>query len=1429
MKHTRILLLIALLAAPGVGSSRLDAATITVMNTNDSGAGSLRQALVDAVDGDTINFNASLNGQITLTSGQLMVDKGVNITGPGANRLAVNANHASRVFYIASGKDVTISGLTITNGSAPSPHFGGGIYNDHATLTLSSCTISGNAAEYGIGGGIFNDAFHDSATLYVLNCTLSGNSASYGYGGGIGNDGYQGTATLTVLNSTLSGNWATFGGAIYTGSDTFDSARMYVFHTTFSGNSASSSGGGGGIYNAGAITKLANTVFNASSIFRASGMIRSLGHNLCSDDGSGFLTATGDQINTDPMLGPLQDNGGPTFTHTLLSGSPAIDSGDPNFDPYSFSPLLLYDQRGDGFERVVNDHIDIGAFEVQLAPTPTPPPTATPTPVRTPSASKAPEAATVTATLASMTLNPATVTGGANSTGTVTLSAAAPAGGAVVALTSNNLNAATVPASITVAAGATTATFTVTTKIVTIGTVAIITPTYNGISKAVGLVVNPLLGSLTLNPSVLIGGAGSTGTVTLTSAAPAGGAVVTLTSGNTNAATVPAAVTVAAGATSASFTVTTKAVTTVTQANITATAVGASRIVTLTLNPPLIGVTVNPGAVKGGVASTGKVTLGAAAPTGGAVVILASSNLNAATVPASVTVTAGATSATFTVTTKAVTAVNTVTITATYNGMAKTAKLTVNPPLVAVTVNPTAVTGGTGSTGTVKLGAAAPAGGAVVTLASNNLNAATVPASVTVPANATAVTFAIATKTATAVNTVTITATYSGMTKTAKLTVNPPAAGLVSVTVNPTAVTAGTGSTGTVTLGATAPVGGAVVTLASNNVNAATVPASATVPANATTVTFAIATNAVTAVNAVTVTATYNGVAKTAVLTVNPPAAGLIGVSVNPTAVTGGTGSTGTVTLGAAAPAGGAVVTLASNNVNAATMPASVTVPANATTVTFAIATNAVTAVKAVTITATYNGVAKTAVLTVNPPAAGLVGVTVNPTAVTGGMGSTGTVTLGAAAPAGGAVVTLASSNLNAATVPVSVTVPANATTVTFAIATKALAAMQAVTITATYNGVTKTATLTVNPAGPAALAGVAMNPATVIYGANSTGTVTLTSAAPAGGAVIALAATNTIGFTVPASVTVPLGATTAQFTVGTYWFPATTTITATYNGVAKAAVLTSVDAAVVGLTCNPNPVIAGTTTTCTATLNGTAPEATTVFILSDQPFFAPVPATATVPAGATSTNFPITTTLVPDQIVSHISASALATASVTTPLTINLTNRGRKWVLNNVVFKDGGTASGYFTYDPATGQYLDANIQVTQATPVPDPNNPLGQSPQNLYYYPWPNGTMATFVDNWSTASEMALQNPVTNTPVSWTYLQFNFAQPLTNAGGTIPLVVNPNVAYTPYCSEDYAPTCTPPPPDISQESFALPDNLYGVQTGFFYRVVVSGSVTAQ
>ena len=119
---------------------------------------------------------------------------------------------------------------------------------------------------------------------------------------------------------------------------------------------------GGGVYNS-ATFRLGNTILNGnigSSIINASGTVISLGYNLSSGGGASVLIATGDQINTNPMLGPLQDNGGPTFTHELLTGSPAINAGDP-----SFTPPPLYDQRGSGYDRVVGGRIDIGSFEVQ--------------------------------------------------------------------------------------------------------------------------------------------------------------------------------------------------------------------------------------------------------------------------------------------------------------------------------------------------------------------------------------------------------------------------------------------------------------------------------------------------------------------------------------------------------------------------------------------------------------------------------------------------------------------------------------------------------------------------------------------------------------------------------------------------------------------------------------------------------------------------------------------------------------------------------------------------------------------------------------------------------------------------------------------------------------------------------------------------------
>jgi hypothetical protein len=367
---TRILFLITLLCAAMASVQNLHAATVT--STADSGAGTLREALASASDGDTVDF--SVSGTITLTSGQLVVNNSLTISGPGAANLAVNGNAASRVFYISSGKTVTISGLTITNGRKSGigiESVGAGILNGHATLTVSNYTISGNSAA-GNGGGIYNSGdFFGSATLTVNNSTISGNSVPAS-GGGIHNHGVSfGSATLTVNNSTISGNSAGGGGGggIFNDGSSSGSAPLTVSNCTTSGNSAVS--GGGGIYNYFAALDLTDTILNTgasgANITNNSGTVTSDGYNLSSDSGvtnvsggTGGLTATGDQSNTNPMLGPLQNNGGPTFTHALLSCSPAINRGDP-----SFTPPPNYDQRGAGYPRVMDGRIDIGSFEVQ--------------------------------------------------------------------------------------------------------------------------------------------------------------------------------------------------------------------------------------------------------------------------------------------------------------------------------------------------------------------------------------------------------------------------------------------------------------------------------------------------------------------------------------------------------------------------------------------------------------------------------------------------------------------------------------------------------------------------------------------------------------------------------------------------------------------------------------------------------------------------------------------------------------------------------------------------------------------------------------------------------------------------------------------------------------------------------------------------------
>ena len=342
------------------------------MSSADSGAGTLRQAISDAASGDTINFAANIT-TITLTSGELLIQKFLTISGPGADVLTVQRSSvagtpAFRIFDILGFYNVVISGLKITNGLAS---FGGGISNTDGNVTIANCTISGNSVTDS-GGGIHSQiSFGGGASMTITNCTISGNFANIGgsaLGGGLHNGGI-----LTMTRCTISGNAAFAGAGVYN-----YSGPTTITSSTISGNPAGSSGGG--IDNISGAVNLQNTIVAQNTVPAGgtgpdlSGAFTSQGYNLIGT----YLGSTGfsngvnnDQVGGNPnpilnaMLGPLQDNGGPTQTRALLSGSSAIDKGYPggnSTDQRGFirpvdSPTIPNASGGDG--------TDIGAYEVQ--------------------------------------------------------------------------------------------------------------------------------------------------------------------------------------------------------------------------------------------------------------------------------------------------------------------------------------------------------------------------------------------------------------------------------------------------------------------------------------------------------------------------------------------------------------------------------------------------------------------------------------------------------------------------------------------------------------------------------------------------------------------------------------------------------------------------------------------------------------------------------------------------------------------------------------------------------------------------------------------------------------------------------------------------------------------------------------------------------
>lgn len=338
-----------------LASLSADAATLTVTNTNDTGAGSLRATVAAAAAGDTIDFHASLNGgTITLTTGEIAINATLNINGPGADQLTISGNNASRVFFMGNGSaTVTVSGLRVINGNGagagtsghggaifaigtlmlndcvfagnvtPSNRSGGAVWKDQGLLVATRTTFTSNKGQF--GGGLYAVA----ATTRLVDCVFSQNEGYLGAGaltaasgggtlvatgtsflfnftgsGGEGGAAYIQGNSARFQNCTFYGNQATFGGAVtvrgFAGNGT-----LRVVNCTVASNIATTTGGAFYADHTGSATtvELSNTIFSGNSVpviaKDVPPVITSLGNNLSNDNGAGFLSHATDLLNTD--------------------------------------------------------------------------------------------------------------------------------------------------------------------------------------------------------------------------------------------------------------------------------------------------------------------------------------------------------------------------------------------------------------------------------------------------------------------------------------------------------------------------------------------------------------------------------------------------------------------------------------------------------------------------------------------------------------------------------------------------------------------------------------------------------------------------------------------------------------------------------------------------------------------------------------------------------------------------------------------------------------------------------------------------------------------------------------------------------------------------------------------------------------------------
>lgn len=409
----------AMAVALGFSAPVEAASTFTVTTTADPagapGTLSLRQAITaaNASDNNTVQFDPSLaNSTITLSAGEIAIQKRMYVIGLGADRTTISGNDASDIFAVACpsaqvfiehmrlthGKAVLGGALNVSNHCALNLRYsevtdsqasilGGGVYASDSNVQITRSSITGNSAGQA-GGGVSsyggfvsvldstisgNQATYMGAGLYITrtsyldlySSTISGNSIpviSGPYSKPVGGAGVLVAGSkIYARNATIAYNYAFGGGGGIRFNDAYSSSHAKIYSSTIANNSTCCYDGGNGILSIGATTKFTLTIvannFNRGGNDDLAGSFDAY-KSLVRDTGSATIFGTNSKFGADPLLGKLGVNGGSTLTMLPAGGSPALDAAGTCSDE-----TTLYDQRG--VSRCFNGHVDMGAVERQ--------------------------------------------------------------------------------------------------------------------------------------------------------------------------------------------------------------------------------------------------------------------------------------------------------------------------------------------------------------------------------------------------------------------------------------------------------------------------------------------------------------------------------------------------------------------------------------------------------------------------------------------------------------------------------------------------------------------------------------------------------------------------------------------------------------------------------------------------------------------------------------------------------------------------------------------------------------------------------------------------------------------------------------------------------------------------------------------------------